>query len=176
MPLRNKPRRTPSRRHGQSTAHDGLDRSTRDRLRLCAAPNVPSFTMTAAQKAPVPDPGIIAQYAGFPRAAEANSMHNLKSQSAHVRLEFEALAEQWQQDTRHLSQVSKKVLHPAYFRMIGMGEPVLPLLLEALRDRPAHCFAALKAIANVDPVTAGSNPSAAREAWLKWGRSKGLID
>jgi hypothetical protein len=139
--------------------------------------NVPSnFAITAAQKAPVPDPGIIAQYAGFSGAAETNSIRNLKPQSERLRLEFEALAEPWQRDTRHLSQISKKILHPAYFRIIGMGEPVIPLLLEALRDRPAHWFAALKATANLDPVTPGSNPSAAREAWLKWGRSKGLID
>jgi hypothetical protein len=98
------------------------------------------------------------------------------SQSERLRPEFEALTEQWQRDTRHLSQIVKKILHPAYFRIIGMGEPVVPLLLEALRDRPAHWFAALKATANIDPVTPGSNPLAARESWLKWGRSKGLLD
>jgi hypothetical protein len=177
MPLRSKLRRTHSRRHGRSAAHYGLGPSTRDRSQLCVVLNVSStFTITAAQKAPVPDPGTIARYAGISRAAEANSIHNLKSQSARLRQEFEALAEQWQRDTRHLSQIAKKDLHPAYFRIIGMGEPVLPLLLEALRNRPAHWFAALKATANFDPVAPGSNPSAAREAWLKWGRSKGLID
>jgi hypothetical protein len=116
------------------------------------------------------------QHAGPSFAAEANSIRDLKAQSERLRPEFEALAEQWQRDTRHLSQIARKVLHPAYLRIIGMGEPVVPLLLEALRDRPAYWFAALKATANFAPVTPGSNPSAAREAWLQWGRSKGLID
>ena len=113
------------------------------------------------------------EHAGISFAGEANSVGSLKAQSERLRPEFEALSEQWQRETRHLSQIAKKVLHPAYFRIIGMGEPVIPLLLEALRDRPAHWFTALKATANFDPVTAGSNPSATREAWIKWGKSKG---
>jgi hypothetical protein len=116
------------------------------------------------------------QHAGISFAGEANSAGNLKAQSERLRPEFEAPPEQWQRETRHLSQIAKKVLHPAYFRIIGMGEPVIPLLLEALRDRPAHWFTALRATANFDPVTPGSNPSAAREAWLKWRKSQGLID
>jgi len=108
--------------------------------------------------------------------AFASSAGSLKAQSERLRPEFTVLAEQWQRDTPHLSQISKKVLHPAYFRIVGMGEPAVRLLLEALRDTPAHWFVALKATANFDPVTPGSNPAAAREAWLGWGKSKGLID
>ncbi len=93
-----------------------------------------------------------------------------------LRVEFEALAKKWQRETVHLSLISKKISHPAYFRIVGMGEAVIPLLLEALRDKPAHWFAALRATANIDPSPADANPSMAREAWLKWGRSEGLID
>lgn len=92
-----------------------------------------------------------------------------------LRSEFADLAEQWRRDTQQLSHISKKVAHPAYLRIIGMGEAVVPLLLEALRDRPAYWFAALKSTANVDPVPVGANPSEAREAWLTWGTTKGLI-
>jgi hypothetical protein len=93
-----------------------------------------------------------------------------------LRVEFETLALQWRRETRHLSLVQKKITHPAYFRIVGMGGPVVPLLLEALRDRPAHWFAALRATANVDPCPPDANPAAARKAWLQWGRSQGLID
>src|SRR5580658_7048292 len=86
------------------------------------------------------------------------------------------LCHQWRRETRHLSLVQKKITHPAYFRIVGMGGPVVPLLLEALRDRPAHWFAALRATANVDPCPPDANPAAARKAWLQWGRSQGLID
>lgn len=95
---------------------------------------------------------------------------------AERRAEFTALAEQWRRDTRHLSQIAKKIIHPAYFRIVGMGEPVVPLLLEELRARPAHWFAALRATANLDPSPADANPSQSREAWLEWGRSQGYIN
>ena len=108
--------------------------------------------------------------------AKDNPAVILRAKTESIRPEFARLAEEWRMDTQHLSQISKKVLHPAYFRIMGMGEPVTPLLLEALRDRPAHWFAALRAITNIDPVSPGSNPSAARDAWLDWGRKHGLID
>lgn len=92
-----------------------------------------------------------------------------------LRGEFTALAEQWRRETQHLSQISKKVTSEAYLRIVGMGPPVVPLLLEALRDRPAYWFAALKSTANVDPVPAGASPLEAREEWLSWGKTKGLI-
>ena len=99
----------------------------------------------------------------------------LLAEAERKRKEFTVLAEEWARATRHLSLVQKKIIHPAYFRIVGMGEAAVPLLLEALRDRPAHWFAALQAIANVDPSPPEANPSAAREAWLEWGRSQGLI-
>jgi hypothetical protein len=99
-----------------------------------------------------------------------------RSQSERLRPEFEALAAQWRRDTQHLSQISKMVVHPCYLRIIGMGEPALPLLLEELRDRPAHWFVALQSIANTDPTPKGSSPAVARDLWLAWGRTQGYID
>ena len=99
-----------------------------------------------------------------------------RGQGERLRQEFAACADQWNRDTKHLSLISKKVLHPAYLRIIGMGEPALPLLLEELRDRPSHWFVALRSIANFDPAPQGANPSDAREAWLNWGRAEGLLD
>jgi hypothetical protein len=72
--------------------------------------------------------------------------------------------------------VQKKITHPAYFRIVGMGKAVVPLLLEALRDQPAHWFTALRATTNVDPSPRDANPSEARDAWLRWGRANGWID
>ncbi len=92
-----------------------------------------------------------------------------------LREEFTSLADRWQRDTRHLSIVSQKIIHPAYLQIIGMGQPVIPLILGALRDKPAHWFAALRALAKTDPAPEGSNPNAARQAWLNWGKRHGFI-
>jgi hypothetical protein len=111
----------------------------------------------------------------LPRSHD-NRASILRLKAERLRPEFVRLSDQWQSETKHLSLVSQKVAHPSYFRIIGMGEAVLPLLLEALRDRPSHWFVALQATANTNPVSDGSNPSIAREAWLSWGRSQKLID
>ena len=100
----------------------------------------------------------------------------IRIRSEGLRAEFEELAEQWLCDTRHLSQVSKKITHPAFLRIIGMGEAAIPLILGALRDKPAHWFTALRATANTDPSQPDDTPSQARESWITWGISKGYID
>jgi hypothetical protein len=100
----------------------------------------------------------------------------LRLQAERLRPEFIALAEQWRRDTKHLSLISQKVAHRAYLRIIGMGEPAAILLLEELRDTPAHWFAALRATTNIDPSPDEATPSESRDAWLKWGRSHGYID
>lgn len=92
------------------------------------------------------------------------------------REEFSSLAERWRNDTKYLSITSKAVSHPDYFQIVAMGSAAIPLILEELRDRPAHWFVALRALAKTDPVPRDANPSAARQAWLEWGRHHGYID
>jgi hypothetical protein len=99
-----------------------------------------------------------------------------RRKSDELRVEFEALSKQWRRDTRHLSLISKKIVHPAYLRIIGMGEAAIPLILESLRDRPSHWFDALRATANTNPTKPDDTPSQAREAWLLWGVENGYID
>jgi hypothetical protein len=89
--------------------------------------------------------------------------------------EFPVLADQWYNDTAHLSFVYKIVRHPAYQRIIGMGRPALPLILKELRDRPHHWFTALEIITGENPVPTGANPLEARAAWLQWGSQHGYL-
>jgi len=100
----------------------------------------------------------------------------LFAEAEEKRSEFDLLASQWRRETRHISVISKKVSHPAYLRIMGMGRAAVPLLLEALRDQPAHWFEALRAATKTDPANASSNFSEAREAWLAWGKFNGYID
>jgi hypothetical protein len=88
---------------------------------------------------------------------------------------FLQLAEQWRQETGMLSIVSKMSLHPAYQRIIGMGQPVVPLILRELEREPDHWFWALQSITGENPVLADRRGDLAQmaAAWLAWGKERG---
>ncbi len=89
---------------------------------------------------------------------------------------FMALAEQWRRETGPYSSMSRKINHPAYRKIIAMGEPAIPFILRELRERPAHWFTALRAIAKSPPANEGSDLGRATAAWLRWGEERGYLD
>jgi len=91
--------------------------------------------------------------------------------------EFSALAKQWKQDTAIISNLSKIVMHPAYQRIMGMGDKVLPLILREMNERPGHWFWALHNLVpnGQDPAEGVETTKEARDAWLKWGRANNLL-
>ncbi|HXU33453.1 MAG TPA: hypothetical protein VN851_23030 [Thermoanaerobaculia bacterium] len=90
---------------------------------------------------------------------------------------FGALAGQWRKETAHLSSVTQMAMHPAYQRIIGLGEKALPFLFEDLQREPSHWFWALRAITGKNPVpdSAKGNVAEMAAAWLDWGRSRGYV-
>ncbi|MEL7357895.1 MAG: hypothetical protein AAFN40_15155 [Cyanobacteria bacterium J06560_6] len=88
---------------------------------------------------------------------------------------FNQLVKQWKSDTGLLSDLSKKSMHPAYQRIIGMGQEALPLLLKELDTQPSHWFWALRAITGANPVKSENRGRIKRMAqdWLEWGRAHG---
>jgi hypothetical protein len=86
--------------------------------------------------------------------------------------QFKALADEWKAATALLSSTTAMVNHPAYQAIIGLGPPVIPLLLRELEREPAHWFEALRAITGEDPVPREhwGDISAMRQDWLSWGR------
>lgn len=93
------------------------------------------------------------------------------------RQRFLRLAEQWRRETQWLSSTTEIAMHPAYQAIIGMGGDALPLVLEDLERNSGYWYWALKAISDEDPVPAedrGDIPKM-RQAWLEWGRKKGLL-
>lgn len=88
---------------------------------------------------------------------------------------FLLLVEQWQQETGMLSLVQKMVIHPAYQRIIGMGQPVVPLILRELEREPDHWFWALESITGANPVQGDERGRLDQmaAAWLMWGRENG---
>ena len=94
-----------------------------------------------------------------------------------VAVTFSSLANQWREETEHMSSVSEIVKHPAYERIVELGEAVVPLVLAELRDRPALWFEALCRLTGANPTAQlkGASTRDRVEAWLAWGRSADLI-
>lgn len=97
-----------------------------------------------------------------------------------VEQDFARLAEEWKNDTMHWSSVTKMISHRNYLGIIGLAgrasrREVERLLLEQLQREPDHWFDALSAITGEDPVKPEHDFDQAIEAWLEWGREKGII-
>lgn len=90
--------------------------------------------------------------------------------------EFQHLAARWREATEHLSSTSV-FTHPAYQRIIGLGAPVVPLLLRDMAETEAHWFWALRAITGENPVPAADAGDVRKmiDAWQRWGESRGLL-
>jgi len=90
---------------------------------------------------------------------------------------FQSLAEEWKAGTAFLSSTTAMIEHPSYRAIIALGPPVVPLILRDLEKEPAYWFAALRAITGEDPAPpeARGNFRAIADAWLVWGRSRGLL-
>jgi hypothetical protein len=88
---------------------------------------------------------------------------------------FLDLVAQWERAMGMLSLVQKMVMHPAYQRIIGMGQPVVPLILRELEREPDHWFWALEAITGANPVLPEQRGrlDEMAAAWLAWGRENG---
>lgn len=79
------------------------------------------------------------------------------------------------QETRSESSTVKIAIHPAYQQIIGLGTPVVPLLLRELERRSGRWFWALKAISRFDPVATSDRGRTGKiiEAWLQRGTDAG---
>ena len=91
---------------------------------------------------------------------------------------FKKLANTWKSETELFSKISKRVMHPAYQKIIGMGEAAIPLILNDLaKHGPDDWFWALTAITDANPIgeAQAGNMAAMTEAWLQWGRNAGYL-
>ena len=86
---------------------------------------------------------------------------------------FRTLMEIWRKETWFISSVKKRIAHPAYLNIIGLGPPAVPLIIKELRKDPAHWSWALEAITREDPCPNAENMHQLTEAWLEWGKVHG---
>ncbi|MDF5726997.1 MAG: hypothetical protein PUP92_02925 [Rhizonema sp. PD38] len=96
-------------------------------------------------------------------------------ETAKIETIFLELVEQWRRETGMLSVTSKVSIHPAYQRIIGIGQPVVPLIMRELEREPDHWFWALSAITGANPVKPEQRGrlSQKAQAWIEWGKANG---
>lgn len=89
--------------------------------------------------------------------------------------EFNELASVWYRETGKLSSAEQIVLHPAYQKIIGMGEDALPFIFKELQKTRGHWIWALAMITRHDQGKPGMKFREAVDAWLDWGKSNNYI-
>jgi hypothetical protein len=88
---------------------------------------------------------------------------------------YHRLAEEWKSETAPLSSIRRMKQHPAYSKLVAMGEPAIPLILADLARQPSHLFWVLRDITNLNPA----DPAVAEnfldviDSWIEWGRNQG---
>ena len=67
--------------------------------------------------------------------------------------------------------------HPAYQKIIGMGQEAIPLILQDLKATKAQWFWALRSIAGESPIRPQDRGDidAMTDAWLAWGKRRRYI-
>ena len=91
---------------------------------------------------------------------------------------FLELAEEWRSATLFDSFVGDLDQDPPYQAIIAMGEAALPWILRDLAQTGDHWFHALHEITGENPA-ADAQPGRIgefRDAWLQWGRDRGLLE
>lgn len=94
--------------------------------------------------------------------------------------EFFVLSTRWERATGHLSNVTTMSMKPDYQAIMGLGKPVVPLMLSNMQIHTsvnwnwALYFINEQEQIPFDPKDAGKVVKMC-QAWINWGRAKGII-
>lgn len=121
----------------------------------------------------------IAEHAMRLQTAKEQAERQAKEADRELEAEFNALAQQWRDETAHISLSNERANHFAYHQIIGMGEKALPFIFRELRDTTSDWFWALRAIARKKgPVIPAEDKGKVRriaEIWMGWGKQHGYV-
>jgi hypothetical protein len=108
-------------------------------------------------------------------APQADGASVVRHRDVAAEVRFNRWAAEWRRATGHLSNLSKRIEHPAYKYIIGMGRDALPFLLAEMAERPGLWGPALEYITGDDPVPEGATGDLRliANAWVTWGREHG---
>ncbi len=126
--------------------------------------------------------GEVLRYQQFPETLKVNqdvlvSTIGTNDTPTELRQQFEDLAASWRAETVGLSSPRAIAGHPAYERIIGLGEPVIPLILQDMKENGGWWYPALRSLTGENPVpeSAKGSPPLNDEAWLQWGLDNGYV-
>jgi hypothetical protein len=96
---------------------------------------------------------------------------------ASLRDRFRRLADEWKEQSRFLSNTAQMAMLRPYQRIIGLGLPAVPLILEELEREPDQWFWALESITEQNPVPPEANGKVRlmAQAWIDWGKQQGYV-
>lgn len=92
-----------------------------------------------------------------------------------LRRKFEDLVREWEHDTMLSSSSHEIIMHPAYQRVIGIGERALPLIFEELKRGKGHWHWALCAITGENPAASTDSLREAAKEWLAWAEERDFL-
>ena len=82
---------------------------------------------------------------------------------------FDTLRSQWVADTMHVSSSRVLIEHPAYQAIIALGKPMVPYLIEDLKNAGGHWFCALEEITGYFlPNSKHLDLMELRKVWMEW--------
>jgi hypothetical protein len=109
----------------------------------------------------------------------AKALANAKPVPAALPLEqkFQELAAIWERETSHVSSLTKKVMHPSYQTIMGMGPNVVPLLIRDMQQNRRDWFWALHHLTQANPVSSDHSGKLDKmiAAWVNWGKERNLL-
>lgn len=117
------------------------------------------------------------QLAGVPDMRTAPPSKAVVATRFSVETAVQSSFKEWMDAVAVTSDASKMVSHPAYKRIVALGEPAIPAILQSLRKEPSLLAWALFDIAGVNPVPPADYGKIDKitKAWLKWGRKNQYI-
>ncbi len=84
----------------------------------------------------------------------------------------------WQSETIFSSSISEITNNSAYRSIIGLGQEVLPFIIDDLKNNDSHWFYALEALTGQNPIKEnhkGVVPLMKKD-WIEWAKENNLTD
>jgi hypothetical protein len=100
------------------------------------------------------------------------------SQSPTLEQRFLDQAQQWEDETGHLSSPSQRMVHPSYQAIIGMAQAhkdeMIRLMIKDMKESRRHWFWALSYLTQDNPIKPEDAGRIDRmiDAWVRWEKSR----